>query len=96
MNSGEVWALAITVTGVLGVVGTIAWAWVRSQEYRRSQGPDGAELANWVRAEVEALRAEHAGQIAELQERVDFTERMLARGQQRADKLDRAADEPRA
>jgi hypothetical protein len=49
----------------------------------KAKGPDGAELAD-LNARVQALEGEMDGmrqQLAETQERLDFAERLLARGE---------------
>jgi Tfp pilus assembly protein PilO len=80
MGGPDLIAFMVLVGGITGVVGIIARAVVRYQDRRLgARGEDSA-----LRAEVEELRAELAEQqdmrqrLLELEERMDFTERMLA------------------
>jgi hypothetical protein len=88
MTPGNIDTL-FTVMGILTVSGfslialkIVVGAWIR----RKELGAGGTDSAKLLDA-VEALRAENyemrehlSGEIAEIQERIDFTERMLARG----------------
>jgi hypothetical protein len=51
------------------------WLRLRAQRQTRQELPSEVDE---FRAELEALRADLGGQIADLHERVDFTERLLA------------------
>lgn len=75
---------AMTVVGFVGVGSiTLIRAW--AQRISRGAGPDHREV-DALRDEVEALRAEQDGmrdrltQLDEIQNRLDFAERMLAQG----------------
>ncbi len=56
-------------------------AWVRKKDLPGSdQIASLAEVVESLRAETEGLRDQLSGEIAEVQERLDFAERMLTRG----------------
>jgi hypothetical protein len=75
-------AKLLTVTyPTLLVCGTALLAWwmkLRHERHMLDRAPSG-QLERLEQA-IEALREEHAVQIAELHERVDFAERLLAQG----------------
>jgi hypothetical protein len=81
MNSKDIAIMAVFCTAIVGMlVRPVLLAWAR----RISGGAGNADLANEVdelRHRVVELEADH-GRMQELEERVDFAERMLA---QRAD-----------
>ncbi len=81
MNSKDIAIIAVFCTAIVGMlVRPVFLAWAR----RISGGVVNADLANEVdelRHRVVELEADH-GRMQELEERVDFAERMLA---QRAD-----------
>ena len=86
MSGPELIAFMVLVGGITGIVGIIARAVVRYQDRKlRAQAEDPG-----LRAEVDELRAQLLEQqdvrqrLAELEERVDFAERMLARERDRA------------
>lgn len=83
MNPTDLLGLLVVMAALTGITGIIARAVVRYQDRKwRGQG-DAQEPA--VRAELAELREQLAEQqdlrqrLAELEERLDFTERMLAR-----------------
>ena len=80
MSGPELIAFMVLVGGIIGIVGIVARAVVRYQEGRlRAAGQDPA-----LHAELEDLRAQLVEQqdvrqrLVELEERMDFAERMLA------------------
>jgi hypothetical protein len=64
---------AVSIPSAAGVFAY--WLRLRAQRLIRH---DVADELQEVRSEMEALRTELGGQIAELHERVDFAERLLA------------------
>jgi predicted secreted Zn-dependent protease len=81
MSGPELVAFMVLIGGLTGVVGIVARAVVRYQEGRLRAHGAGQDPA--LRAELEELRAqlvEHQDmrqRLFELEERMDFTERML-------------------
>ena len=59
--------LTVSVSGAIGY-------WWRGQVDRRQRD----DLSNQLADEVQELQEQHSRQIAELQERLDFTERVVA------------------
>ena len=47
----------------------------------RSSDPQIDAVVDSLRLEIDDLRAEHDHQLTDLQERIDFTERLLSKGQ---------------
>ena len=80
MDPGQaIVAIAGMLTGII-TTGVIAWAIVQGLRARYK----GATLSPQVEEELAALRDQVDGlqqALAETQERVDFTERLLTRGQ---------------
>jgi hypothetical protein len=80
MDLGDITQLAFVATVTL-VFGRIGWSFARLIDRRASRQPalsdDAAERIRTLEDEQLALRQE----LAELQERQDFTERALLRGQ---------------
>jgi hypothetical protein len=84
------------VAGLIGSVligGSAIPAWYRWKIERLRSGPPGAALAEGLedrmsemehrhREQMVQLERGHAGQIAELEERIDFTERLLTKREQ--------------
>jgi len=86
--------LAMSGIGLIGLKIVVS-AWIKRKEI--AAGGDAAGLAD----AVEALRADTyeridhmAGELAELQERIDFAERMLAKGSFTPGKIQAGRDEP--
>ena len=80
LGSNQIFALIII--SIL-VAGAVLWPLMRALGRRLEGGSDDQELAA-LRAELEELRRQVAGladaaRLAELEERVDFAERLLAR-----------------
>ena len=81
-EGGEFASMLALGAGLLGAtLGPIGQAWGRRIEARISGGPHSEELAQRV-ADLEAC----AQRVAELEERVDFAERMLSQ-QREAEQL---------
>jgi hypothetical protein len=80
MDLGDITQLAVVATITL-VFGRIGWSFARLIDRRASRQPalpdDAAERIQTLEDEQLTLRQE----LAELQERQDFTERALLRGQ---------------
>lgn len=72
-------ALIVGTAGAVIIVGMIARAWIRRFSRPKMAESNPAELSE-LRQQVGQLSAE----VAELHERVDFTERMLATRDERA------------
>lgn len=66
---------ALTVVLVTGLK-----VWIRKKELDAGGSGRLDEALEAVRDEIDELRAEQSQQVADLQERIDFTERLLARG----------------
>jgi hypothetical protein len=67
------WAIVIGTLGTMATVFTMARARLRASN--RAAGPDNTHEVAELREAVQRL----SGDIADLQERVDFTERLLAK-----------------
>ncbi|UCG85290.1 MAG: hypothetical protein JSW71_15305 [Gemmatimonadota bacterium] len=88
MTPGNIDTL-ITVIGViaflslgLGGLKIIVGAWVKRKELAAGGDADKfLEAIEAVRSEQDELRNQLNGEIADLQERVDFAERLLTKGQ---------------
>ena len=88
MSTGDVFGLLIAMGALTGIVSIIARALVRYHDQKvRARG---ALQVPEVRAELEDLRAQLAEQqdvrqrLIELEERMDFAERLLVRHQDQA------------
>ena len=68
------------------------WLSLRARREARRERAIGTEQ---LQADLEAVRADLGAQIAELQERLDFAERLLAQGPSRP-ALERPGDQPAA
>jgi len=87
MTPGNVETLIMVIGslafGGIGLVGLkiLVGAWVKRKELAaRSDVPKIMEAIDALRADQETLRDQLGGEIAELNERVDFAERLLSRG----------------
>lgn len=56
--------------------------WLKKKELDKRRDPAFDDTIDALRAEIEELRADHAEQLVELQERVEFAERLLTRGRE--------------
>ena len=80
------------VMGALAFTGTtvgLAWAWVHFKVKKKEIETHGGDPA--LGAEVDALRDDlndTRAQLAEMQERLDFTERVLTAGRARSEDKD--------
>ena len=72
--------LIVTVAVAIPSAAMVFAYWLRLRAQRTS-GPATLETQE-LRAELEALRADLGGQLAELHERVDFAERLLAQSRE--------------
>lgn len=87
MSGPELIAFMVLVGGITGIVGIVARAVVRYQDRRLRGGAEAQDPG--LRAELEDLRAQLAEQqdmgqrLLELEERMDFAERLLARQPER-------------
>lgn len=88
VNDGpSVGQLVAIMAGVIPILGIMGWTAVKilgpiAQAFARRIGPGGAEDED-LRGEVELLRGgldDMRQQLTEAQERLDFTERLLAQG----------------
>jgi hypothetical protein len=88
MSGPDLVAFTVLVGGITGVVGIIGRTVVRYQDRKLRVGAGAPDPA--LRAELEDLRAQLAEhedvrqRVLELEERVDFAERLLARQRDRA------------
>jgi hypothetical protein len=69
--------MVVEPTLIVCVTALFGW-WLKLRHERRMVGERG-ELSQ-LHDELELLRQEHVAQVAELHERLDFAERLLARG----------------
>jgi len=68
--------MLIVSGAVVGSLGIIAWAWVKRRPHHASSDIRGlTDSVETLRESVEAMRAE----LGDVSDRLDFTERMLAR-----------------
>jgi hypothetical protein len=68
--------MLIVSGAVVGSLGIIAWAWVKRRPHAASGDISGlTDSVETLRESVEAMRAE----LGDVSDRLDFTERMLAR-----------------
>ena len=82
MSPDWVFALASAVGAAsLAVVAIIQLkALIGRKDPNRSSNPQIDALVDNLRLEIDDLRADHDHQLTELQERLDFTERLLSKG----------------
>lgn len=87
MGGGEILGLLVAFGGLTGIVSIVTNAVLRMQDRKLRARSEGLEPS--VRAELDDLRARLAEQedvrqrLLELEERVDFAERMLAQQRER-------------
>lgn len=67
----------ITIIAVAGM----AFA-LKKKQLDRSHDPGIERTIDTLRAEIEELRTDHAEQLVDLQERLEFAERLLTRGRE--------------
>ncbi len=82
MSPDWVIALALAVgAGSLAVAAIIGLkALIGRKDRDRSSNPQIDAAVNSLRLEIDDLRVEHDHKLTELQERLDFTERLLTKG----------------
>ncbi len=73
--ASAVGATSLAVVAIIGVKTLIG-----RKDPNRSSNPQIDALADNLRLEIDDLRADHDHQLTELQERLDFTERLLSKG----------------
>ncbi len=74
------WALAVGAVS-FGVVAIIKLkTLIGRKDPDRSSNPQIDAVVDSLRLEIDDLRADHDHQLTELQERLDFTERLLTKG----------------
>ena len=76
----ETLQMLIGLTGVTIISVSAMAFWFKKKELDRRADPELEQTIQTLRAEIEEMRAEHTEQITDLNERMDFTERLLARG----------------
>ena len=86
--SGIAFEAPPVIIGALIVVGSCIPLWLKAKKVARGEGSDTGAIEHRIRAyvtdsedrhlrAVEDLEAEHARRLADLEERIDFTERMM-------------------
>jgi hypothetical protein len=86
---------AIAIVGNIAFFGSVTflvWQWMKHRHERQLGGGSAAELEG-LREEVRRLREDVEPQIAELTERLDFAERLLA-NVPRAPQIDKPVTTP--
>ena len=79
-NIAETLQMLIGFAGFTIISTTGLKVWLKKKELDRHVDSGLEEAVENVRLEMDDLRAEHAQQISDLQERVDFAERLLSKG----------------
>lgn len=74
------WALAVGATSAAGLLIIRLKTLIGRKDPDRSSNPQIDALVDDLRLEIDNLREDHDHQLTELQERLDFTERLLAKG----------------
>ena len=81
MSPDWVIALALAVGAPsLAVLAIIRLKTLIGKDPDRSSNPQIDAVVDSLRLEIDDLRADHDHQLTELQERLDFTERLLSKG----------------
>lgn len=76
----ETLQMLIGISGMTIIAVTALKVWVRRKELDHRSDPGLDDAVESVRLEIDDMRVEHAQQMADLQERVDFAERLLSKG----------------
>lgn len=79
-NLAETLQMLIGACGGIVVLISILKYKIRHKELEKGSAGDFEDLAESLRMEMQDLRAEHTEQIADVQERLEFAERLLTKG----------------
>ncbi len=79
-NLAETLQMLIGFTGGIVVLISILKYKLRHKELEKGGVGDVEEMAESLRMEMQDLRAENAEQLADVQERLEFAERLLTKG----------------
>ena len=74
------WALAVGAASGAGLLIIRLKTLIGRKDPDRSSNPQIDAAVDSLRLEIDDLRGDHDHQLAELQERLDFTERLLTKG----------------
>ena len=74
------WALAVGALSEAGLLIIRLKTLIGRKDPDRSSNPQINAVVDSLRLEIDDLRADHDHQLTELQERLDFTERLLSKG----------------
>ena len=74
------WALAVGAASGAGLLIIRLKTLIGRKDPDRSSNPQIDALVDDLRLEIDNLREDHDHQLTELQERLDFTERLLSKG----------------
>ncbi len=74
------WALAVGAASGAGLLIIRLKTLIGRKDPDRSSNPQIDAVVDSLRLEIDNLRADHDHQLTELQERLDFTERLLSKG----------------
>ncbi|MCH9015205.1 MAG: hypothetical protein IH877_05905 [Gemmatimonadetes bacterium] len=74
------WALAVGAASAAGLLIIRLKTLIGRKDPDRSSNPQIDALVDDLRLEIDNLREDHDHQLTELQERLDFTERLLSKG----------------
>lgn len=80
VHVAETLQLLVAIVGAVSALGVILRYKLRSRELSARSTSQADATVDALRAEMRDLGAQHADQLNELYERLEFTERMLARG----------------
>ena len=78
------WALAVGAASGAGLLIIRLKTLIGRKDPDRSSNPQIDAVVDSLRLEIDDLRADHDHQLTELQERIDFTERLLSKGRDEA------------
>ncbi len=79
-NLAETLQMLIGFTGGIVVLISILKYKLRHRELEKGAVGDFEDMAESLRMEMQDLRAEHSDQLADVQERLEFAERLLTKG----------------
>jgi hypothetical protein len=74
------WALAVGAASGAGLLIIRLKTLIGRKDPDRSSNPQIDAVVDSLRLEIDNLREDHDHQLTELQERIDFTERLLSKG----------------
>ena len=84
MEMSPDWVIALALAGCAVSFAVVAIIRLKTlidrKDPDRSSNPQIDAVADSLRLEIDDLRADHDHQLTELQERIDFTERLLSKG----------------